>query len=134
MIQRIHIVIQGAVQGVGFRPFIYRLSRAMDLPGWVSNSAQGVFIEVEGEKRDLDAFLLRVEKEKPLRASIQSLEYSYLDPLGFETFEIRESERTGELSALVLPDIATCPECLQDVFDPTNRRYLYPFTNCTNCG
>jgi hydrogenase maturation protein HypF len=134
VIQRIHIVIQGAVQGVGFRPFIYRLSRAMDLPGWVSNSAQGVFIEVEGEKRDLDAFLLRVEKEKPRHASIQSLEYSYLDPLGFETFEIRESERTGELSALVLPDIATCPECLQDVFDPTNRRYLYPFTNCTNCG
>ncbi|MBZ5538801.1 MAG: carbamoyltransferase HypF [Acidobacteriia bacterium] len=134
MIQRIQIVIRGAVQGVGFRPFVYRLSKAMHLPGWVSNSPQGVCIEVEGEKQILDAFLLRLEKERPLRASIQNLEYSLLDPLGFEKFEIRESERTGELSALVVPDIATCPECLLDIFDPTNRRYLYPFTNCTNCG
>ncbi|MBZ5553633.1 MAG: carbamoyltransferase HypF [Acidobacteriia bacterium] len=134
MIQRIQIVIRGAVQGVGFRPFVYRLSRALRLSGWVSNSPQGVFIEVEGEKQVLDEFLLRLERERPLRASIQSLEYSLLDPVGFEDFEIRESGLAGKLSALVLPDIATCPECLQDIFDPANRRYLYPFTNCTNCG
>jgi hydrogenase maturation protein HypF len=134
VIQRIQIVIRGAVQGVGFRPFVFRLSKALHLPGWVSNSPQGVFIEVEGEKQILDTFLLRVEREKPLRASIQSLEYSLLDPLGFKDFEIRESGKTGEWSALVLPDIATCPECLQDIFDSTNRRHLYPFTNCTNCG
>lgn len=134
MIQRLHIVIRGAVQGVGFRPFIYRLATSMNLPGWVTNSPQGVFVEVEGEKHFLDTFLLRIEKEKPPRASIQSLECSLLDPVGLKTFEIRPSEHRGELTALVLPDIAVCPDCLQEIFDPANRRYLYPFTNCTNCG
>jgi hydrogenase maturation protein HypF len=134
MNQRIHIVIRGAVQGVGFRPFIYRLAKEMDLPGWVSNSAQGVFIEVEGPKERLDEFVLRIEKEKPPRSFIQSLEFSYLDPMGFESFVIRESETNGVKKAFVLPDIATCPDCLAEIFDPSNRRYRYPFTNCTNCG
>ena len=134
MIQRIHIVIRGAVQGVGFRPFVYRLAKEMDVTGWVLNSAQGVFIEVEGLKQRLDEFVLRIEKEKPARAFIQSMEFSYLDPIGFTTFEIRRSNSDGEKTALVLPDIATCPDCLADVFDSSNRRYRYPFTNCTNCG
>lgn len=134
MISRLHIVILGAVQGVGFRPFIYRLATELSLKGWVSNSAQGVFIEVEGVKETLDNFLLRIEKEKPPRSFIQSLEFSYLDPVGYKSFEIRHSDTKGEISAIVLPDIATCSECLQDIFDSTNRRYLYPFTNCTNCG
>ncbi len=132
--KRLRIVIHGAVQGVGFRPFVYRLATGMRLSGWVSNSAQGVFIEVEGIKEVLDRFLLRLQKEIPPRAFIQSLEFSFLDPIGFTSFEIRESNSLGTKTAFVLPDIATCPDCLRDIFDPSNRRYLYPFTNCTNCG
>ncbi|MGD0337525.1 MAG: carbamoyltransferase HypF [Bacteroidota bacterium] len=132
--QRLHIVIRGAVQGVGFRPFIYRLATDMRLAGWVVNSTQGVLIEVEGERPDLDEFILRLTHEKPPRAFIQSLEPSLLDPVGFTSFEIRESDDRGTPSALVMPDIATCPDCLREIFDPTNRRYRYPFTNCTNCG
>ena len=131
---RLKVSIRGAVQGVGFRPSVYRLASDLKLPGWVSNTAQGVFIEVEGTKDALDQFLLRLQQEKPPRAFIQSLEFSFLDPVGFTSFEIRESESTGPKTALVLPDIATCPDCLADILDPNNRRYLYPFTNCTNCG
>jgi len=131
---RLRVVIRGAVQGVGFRPFVYRLAAEMKLPGWVSNSARGVFIEIEGEKDILNQFLLRIQKEIPPRAFIQSLEFSFLDPTGFTYFEIRKSDSTGTKSVLVLPDISTCPDCLKDIFDTSNRRYLYPFTNCTNCG
>ena len=131
---RLRVAIRGAVQGVGFRPFIYRLATELGVSGWVNNSPQGVFIEIEGDKQRLDSFLLRVEKEKPPRSFIQSLESSFLDPKGYSAFEIRESDGAGEKVALVLPDIAVCADCLRDVFDPSNRRYLYPFTNCTNCG
>lgn len=129
-----HIAIQGAVQGVGFRPFIYRLASKMNLPGWVLNSAQGVFIEVEGETADLNSFLLRISKEKPEHSFIQSLEYSLLDPVHFTSFEIRTSENAGVINTLMLPDIATCDACLTEILDPANRRYRYPFTNCTHCG
>jgi len=122
------------VQGVGFRPFVYRLATGAGLKGWVNNSAQGVFIEVEGSPADLEAFLLRLEVEKPPRSSIQSLEASWLDPVGYVGFEIRQSDTGGAKTALVLPDIAMCPDCLDEIFDPGNRRYGYPFTNCTNCG
>ena len=131
---RLRVVIRGAVQGVGFRPFVYRLATEASLRGWVSNTSQGVFIEVEGPKTVLDTFLLRVGREKPPRSSIQSLESSFLDPVGFESFEIRESEESGPKTVLVMADIATCPDCLKEVFDISNRRYQYPFTNCTNCG
>ena len=134
VIQRVRITIRGAVQGVGFRPFVYRLASEMGLNGWVSNSASGVFIEAETEKPRLEEFVLRLADEKPPRAVIQSLEFSYLDPAGFTGFEIRASEPGGDRAALVLPDIATCADCLREVFDPRDRRYLYPFTNCTNCG
>jgi hydrogenase maturation protein HypF len=131
---RLRIAIRGAVQGVGFRPFVYRLAAELDLPGWVNNSPQGVFIEVEGARPALEQFLLRIEHEKPPRSFIQSLEPVFLDPVGYTTFEIRASEEGGARSALILPDIATCPDCLQDIINPANRRYRYPFTNCTNCG
>jgi hydrogenase maturation protein HypF len=134
MITRLKIIVRGAVQGVGFRPFIYRLATGFGLKGWVNNSAQGVFIEVEGPRADLEAFLLRLEAEKPPRSSIQSLEASWLDPVGYTAFEIRASETGGAKTTLVLPDIATCPDCLGEILDPLNRRYGYPFTNCTNCG
>jgi len=132
--ERLRIVVRGAVQGVGFRPFVYRLANELKLYGWVSNSPQGLFVETEGARDGLDAFLLRLEEEKPPRAIIYSLESSFLDPVGYREFEIRSSEDHGDKSALILPDIATCPDCLGEVLDPGNRRFRYPFTNCTNCG
>ena len=134
MSARLRIVVRGAVQGVGFRPFIYRLATGSGLTGWVNNSAQGVFIEVEGSRAQLEAFLLRIGAETPPRSSIQSLEASWLDAVGYVGFEIRQSDTGGAKTALVLPDIATCSDCLGEIFDPGNRRYGYPFTNCTNCG
>jgi len=133
-IHRLRIAIQGAVQGVGFRPFIFRLAKELKLAGWVLNSSQGVFIEVEGDKKVLDRFILRIQAEKPGPAYIQSFEASFLDGLGYEGFSIRHSRDEGIKSVLVLPDIATCPDCLAEISDPRNRRYLYPFTNCTLCG
>ncbi len=134
MSARVHIAIRGAVQGVGFRPFIYRLAREMRMGGWVLNSPGGVFIEAEGDREALDTFILRIGAEKPPLASIQSMECTFLDPCGPSTFEILTSTASGETGALVMPDIATCPECLAEIADPADRRYMYPFTNCTNCG
>ena len=132
--ERARIIVRGAVQGVGFRPFVYRLATELQLDGWVSNTAQGVFIEIEGAHNPLNRFLLRLEKEKPPRAVLQSFEYSFLDPVNYRGFEIRESEESGEKTALILPDIATCGDCLREILDPNDRRFGYPFTNCTNCG
>ncbi len=134
VIQRIRIALRGAVQGVGFRPFVYALASEMMLPGWVLNSPQGVFIEVEGKEEDLHSFLFRLQNEKPALSFIQSLEFSFLDPIPYSGFEIRDSELLGTRDTLILPDIAMCAECLSDVFDSNNRRYRYPFTNCTHCG
>ncbi|MHB8580780.1 MAG: carbamoyltransferase HypF [Ignavibacteriaceae bacterium] len=134
MESRVHIVIMGAVQGVGFRPFIFRLAKEMNLNGYVLNSSQGVLIEAEGNKNILDEFILRIEKEKPSLSVITSLEFSFLDPKGYHKFEIKESEKNNEIAALILPDIAVCKECLEEMFDPNDRRFLYPFINCTNCG
>jgi hydrogenase maturation protein HypF len=133
-IGRLRVTIRGAVQGVGFRPFVYRLARELGLKGWVNNSPQGVFIEVEGGTDSLKQFLLRLPEEKPPRSAIHSLESSVLDPVEFIDFEIKESDDTGEKTAVVLPDIATCSDCMNEVTDPVDRRYQYPFTNCTNCG
>jgi len=133
-LQRMRVVIRGAVQGVGFRPFIYRLACELGLTGWVSNSNEGVFVEVEGEPEQLASFLLRIRPESPPRACIQSLESSLLDPAGFQGFSIRESDSRGPRTALILPDIATCHECAREIFTPGNRRFRYPFTNCTHCG
>ncbi len=134
MIERLKVTIHGAVQGVGFRPFVYRLATESGLRGWVLNSSQGVFIEVEGKRPVLEEFLLRLEREKPPLAIIQSLEFSFLDPVGYPDFVIRHSEEAGEKTVLILPDIATCPECRREVGDPSDHRYRYPFTNCTHCG
>jgi len=131
---RLKLAVRGAVQGVGFRPFVFRLAEELKLAGWVNNSPQGVFIEVEGPRANLERFLLRLETEKPERSFIQSLESSWLDANGYKKFEIRASETGGGKTALVMPDIATCPDCLREIFDPKNQRHRYPFTNCTNCG
>jgi hydrogenase maturation protein HypF len=120
--ERAKVAIRGVVQGVGFRPFVYRLATEIGLNGWVLNSAQGVFIEVEGTREMLQSFLLRLEKEKPPRAVIQSLEFSFLDSIGYQEFEIRYSELSGQKTVLILPDIAVCADCLREVFDPGNVR------------
>ena len=132
--ERLKVTVRGAVQGVGFRPFVYRLASELKLKGWISNSSQGVFIELEGPRVMLDEFAIRLTKEKPPLAVIQSFESSFLDAIGYGGFEIRESETGGNKSALILPDIATCLDCFREIFDSTNRRSRYPFTNCTNCG
>jgi hydrogenase maturation protein HypF len=131
---RARVAVCGAVQGVGFRPFVYRLATELQLNGWVSNTGQGVFIQVEGDAHSVQSFLFRLEKEKPPCASIHSLESSLLDPVGYTRFEIRESDETGSKTAVILPDIATCEDCVREIFDPNDRRFGYPFTNCTNCG
>ncbi|CAN5417763.1 carbamoyltransferase HypF [soil metagenome] len=133
-IERARVQVRGAVQGVGFRPFVYRLATELSLRGWVNNSSQGVFLEVEGEPSQLRRFLLRLTTEKPPRAVIQSCESVPLDPVGYEDFAIRESEESGGKTALILPDLATCADCRREIFDPRDRRFRYPFTNCTNCG
>jgi hydrogenase maturation protein HypF len=132
--ERLKVVVRGAVQGVGFRPFVYRLATELKLNGYVSNTAQGVFIEVEGRRNFLEQFQQRVQTEKPPRAIVQSIQSSFLDAIGYDAFEICESEESGDKTAFILPDIASCADCLHDILDPSNRRFRYAFTNCTNCG
>lgn len=133
-LQRLIIRIQGVVQGVGFRPFIYRLATDMGLVGWVKNTVRGVTIELEGTADLLNEFLSAIESKKPPLADIHKLEFSRAEPKGYRGFVISASETADEKTALILPDIATCRDCLREIRDPKNRRYRYPFTNCTNCG
>jgi hydrogenase maturation protein HypF len=132
--ERRRIAIQGVVQGVGFRPFVYGLAVNLGLTGWVVNSPQGVTIEAEGEANLLDLFAFRLQNELPPNASIDYFVSQLIPVLGESAFEIRRSEVSGAKTARILPDLATCPECLHDIYDPANRRYHYPFTNCTHCG
>ena len=110
------------------------MAKSLKLGGWVLNSPQGVQIEAEGSQSRLEEFLVRLQQEKPRLAFIQSLEWSYLDPVGLGEFEIKKSKKGGEKLAFVLPDIATCDLCLEETTNSKDRRYLYPFTNCTLCG
>ncbi|RQW05471.1 carbamoyltransferase HypF [candidate division KSB1 bacterium] len=132
--QRLSIHIQGAVQGVGFRPFIWRLATELQLTGWVRNTSNGLFIEAEGSPQQLDRFLKAIPIEKPSISRIHSLKHHRLDPVGYAVFKIEQSDDQLDRTAWMLPDIATCEECLSELFDPADRRYLYPFTNCTHCG
>ena len=131
---RLRVAVRGAVQGVGFRPFVFRLAAELGLGGWVNNSVAGVELEVESGRAQLELFLERLRAERPPRSVVRSVEVVWLEPLGYGRFEIRESDQAGGKTALVLPDVATCPDCIGEVFDPGNRRFGYPFTNCTNCG
>jgi hydrogenase maturation protein HypF len=130
----LRIKIEGAVQGVGFRPFVYRLATELGLKGWVNNSASGVEMELEGESELLDQFKERLPVEKPSLAFIDKIDYADSTYHGYSDFTITHSDQTGRKQVLMLPDIAICPDCLKEIFDPSNRRYRYPFTNCTNCG
>ena len=128
------VTVRGAVQGVGYRPFVYRLATELELTGWVLNSGQGLFIEVEGTPGGVDSFCRLLQLEAPPRAMVQGLQIEELPPAGYTNFAIHHSNGEGPRTTVVLPDIATCPDCLAEIFDPTDRRYGYPFTNCTNCG
>ena len=133
-IRRRHFFLQGVVQGVGFRPFVYGLALRHGLKGWVNNSSAGVHIEVEGEKRAIKNFTQELPKQAPPRARIESLRFEDLEAAGYPSFEIRESlEEVGRYQ-LISPDIATCAACQSEIFNPHDRRHRYPFTNCTNCG
>jgi len=132
--ERLRLEIRGAVQGVGFRPFVYRLAHELRLRGWVRNGVGGVELEVEGERPALERFAERLPRELPPAASIQALERRWLAAAGFPDFAIRESGSSGEKRAVVLPERATCAACRAEIADPAARRYRYPFTNCTHCG
>jgi hydrogenase maturation protein HypF len=131
--ERRRLRVKGVVQGVGFRPFVYGLARRHGLAGFVLNDGEGVVIEVEGEPPELEAFVGSLRTEAPALAHVAAVTAEPVPPSGEARFRIVASRATGA-SALVPPDVATCNDCLRELFDPADRRYRYPFLNCTQCG
>ena len=129
---RIHIT--GIVQGVGFRPFVYNLAARLELKGWVRNPSAGVDIEVDGEKDALDSFVKLLRDEAPSLSRIDEFSASFCPANGFRSFEILQSESVAGAFQPISPDVSICDDCLRELFDPSDRRYRYPFINCTNCG
>jgi len=128
------IGVRGVVQGVGFRPFVYRLAQDHNLKGWVRNTSGSVEIDVEGDEESLEHFLIDLKAKAPPMARIERVEATFYPPNGYTEFQILKSlSQEGEYQ-LVSPDIATCVDCKREIFCPTDRRFRYPFTNCTNCG
>jgi len=126
--------VRGVVQGGGFRPFVYRLAHEHGLKGWVRNTSGSVDIEVEGKGEPINSFLSDLKTKAPPMAHIETVKATFHSPKGYTQFQIEPSlSREGQYQ-LVSPDIATCDECKQEIFSPTDRRFGYPFTNCTNCG
>ncbi len=134
VVQRIRVEVYGIVQGVGFRPFVYQLARENGLKGWVRNTSGSVEIEIEGEEEALECFLFRLKSQAPPVARIEKVEVRRCPVVGYQDFEIKLSQAQPGKYQLVSPDIATCPACFEETLDPEDRRYHYPFTNCTNCG
>jgi hydrogenase maturation protein HypF len=132
--KRAVISVRGIVQGVGFRPFVYRLAHRHQLNGWVRNTSGKVEIEVEGGESAIRNFLQELKTQAPPMARIEQIETDFTAPTGYTDFRIRESLTEQDKYQLISPDIATCADCRQEIFDPADRRYRYPFTNCTNCG
>jgi len=130
----LRISVRGVVQGVGFRPFVYQLAHKHNLKGWVCNTSGDVRIEVEGESADLAQFLIDLREMPPPQAHIDDISVEQQTAVGYSQFEIRPSLAQADEYQLISPDLATCHACKKEIFDPTNRRYRYPFTNCTNCG
>ncbi|UCH50839.1 MAG: carbamoyltransferase HypF [Chloroflexota bacterium] len=128
------ISARGIVQGVGFRPFVYQLASRYNLKGWVCNTSEDVKIEIQGESKDLKRFLSELQNNAPPLAHIESISVTYHPPAEYTSFEIRHSIAEEGKYQPVSPDIATCQACLEEIFRPEDRRYHYPFTNCTNCG
>ncbi len=128
------IRVRGVVQGVGFRPFVYRLAQTNMLTGWVLNGNQGVEIHVEGIEEDLATFVREMKMRPPVAAYIVDIEVEPTSCEGLSDFTIRESERLDRPTVRVSPDLPVCDECLSELFDPSNERYSYPYINCVNCG
>ncbi|MFY9646541.1 MAG: acylphosphatase, partial [Terriglobales bacterium] len=136
---RRQIEVSGIVQGVGFRPFIYRLATARNLSGTIRNTSAGVTIEIQGPAESVEDFVERLPAEAPLLARITSVSVNEIPctvtPNGdSRDFRIIHSDEGEEVRTLISPDVAICSDCLREVFDPNDRRYRYPFINCTNCG
>ena len=130
----VRITVGGIVQGVGFRPFVYRVAHRLELAGRVRNTPTGVTIEIEGDGESVDAFGEALRAEPPPLAVITDIEIELASPTGLTDFAIEPSAPGGERVALIAPDVCICDDCLRELFDPGDRRYLYPFINCTNCG
>jgi len=128
------IKVRGVVQGVGFRPFVFRLARANTLAGWVLNGEQGVEIFLEGADQGLKAFVQALKTEPPPAAQITDIEIRTSNPVGCNEFTIRESRRNEQLSVRISPDLPVCEDCLRELFDPADKRHFYPYINCTSCG
>lgn len=128
------ILVKGVVQGVGFRPFVYRIARDNGLKGRVINTSEGVEIDVEGSEVVIQEFCTRLTENPPPLAKIEEINIHPLEPVGFKEFSIGETESGGTAEAFVSVDVAVCEDCLSELFDPGNRRHRYPFINCTNCG
>ncbi|HUJ32197.1 MAG TPA: carbamoyltransferase HypF [Candidatus Acidoferrum sp.] len=128
------IKVHGVVQGVGFRPFVFRLARANSLAGWVFNGEEGVEIFLEGEDRSLEAFVRELKAAPPPAARIAEIEVRITEPAGLSDFTIRESHRHERPTTRISPDLAICDDCLKELFDSADERYRYPYINCTNCG
>ena len=129
-----HLRVRGLVQGVGFRPFVFTLARRHGLTGWVMNSSDGVDITVEGVSVAIDAFVSDVRGSAPAAARIDGIAIERTVPAGASGFHIRESGRGGPPSTQVAPDLPVCDDCLRELFDPSNRRFRYPYINCAGCG
>ncbi len=135
MREALFLQVHGIVQGVGFRPFVYRLAQKYLISGWVLNAVEGVFIHAEGETSLLDEFVLEISEHPPVASKVEEIKIEEVPLQQFETFEIRFSDdQEVSRTTLVSPDLATCDDCAHELFDPTDRRYRYPFINCTNCG
>ena len=128
------LIVRGIVQGVGFRPFIYQLAARFDLAGEVANTSSGVIIHAEGPAAQIDAFAAAVTAEKPPLAHITDLVGEPADLKGYESFNIAVSRKQASRTALISPDVSICDDCRREMFDPADRRFRYPFINCTNCG
>jgi len=131
---RLRLKCRGTVQGVGFRPAIYRIATTLGLGGWVINDPQGATIEIEGPNEVVNDFLARLPVEMPPLARLERIEQEERDPLGEEGFEVRNSTLGRRQGALVPPDALLCDDCRREMEDPADRRFHYPFTTCTNCG
>lgn len=133
--ERRKLQVNGVVQGVGFRPFIFRIARTHALTGYVNNTSRGVDIEIQGNRDAVSSFMEKLSEELPPLAEITSIEEAIIPPVPTETeFVIQHSEIQSEVSTFISPDMAVCNDCLSELFDVQDRRYLYPFINCTNCG
>jgi len=133
-VQAFHIEIIGIVQGVGFRPRVYNLAREFALQGWVRNTSHGLEIEVQGSRQALESFVSGLKSNPPSQASIQDIRINKITPIPAKGFLIRESHSLENTFQPLSPDIATCRECLSELNDSCDRRWHYPFINCTNCG